>query len=182
MSSSNIQPADGRVGVLTVGLGAVATTFIAGVEAVRRGVGQPIGSLTQLGHIRLGKRTENRNPKISELVPLAGLDQLVFGAWDPIPDNAYEAAVNAGVLEAKHLDPVKDFLTAIKPMPAVFDQNYCRNIDGDNVKKGKNKRDLAEQLRADMRDFKARHKCDRMIVIWCGSTEVFLQPSEIHQT
>ncbi len=182
MNRSDIQPAGGRIGVLTVGLGAVATTFIAGVEAVRRGVGEPIGSLTQLGHIRLGKRTENRNPTIQEFVPLAGLDQLVFGAWDPIPDNAYDAAVKAGVLEARHLDPVKDFLTAIEPMPAVFDRNYCRNIDGHNVKTGKNKRDLAEQLRADMRDFKARNHCDRMVVIWCGSTEVFLQPSEIHQS
>jgi myo-inositol-1-phosphate synthase len=182
MNRSDIQPAGGRVGVLTVGLGAVATTFIAGVEAVRRGVGEPIGSLTQLGHIRLGKRTEKRNPTIQEFVPLAGLDQLVFGAWDPIPDNAYDAAVKAGVLEARHLDPIKDFLAAIEPMPAAFDRNYCRNIDGPNVKTGKNKRDLAEQLRADMRNFKARNHCDRMVVIWCGSTEVFLQPSEIHQS
>ncbi|HEX9106583.1 MAG TPA: inositol-3-phosphate synthase, partial [Longimicrobiales bacterium] len=119
---------------------------------------------------------------ISEFVPLAGLDQLVFGSWDPIPDDAYTAAVKAGVLEGKHLDPIKDFLSAIKPMPAVFDRNYCRNIDGDNVKRGKNKRDLAEQLRADMRNFKAQHKCERMVVIWCGSTEVFLQASDVHQS
>src|SRR5512146_530135 len=182
MSRSEIKPAGGRVGVLTVGLGAVATTFIAGVEAVRRGVGEPIGSLTQLGHIRLGKRTDNRNPLVKEFVPLAGLDQLVFGAWDPIPDDAYEAAVKAGVLEGKHLDPVKDFLQAIKPMPAVFDRNYCRNIEGTNVKTGKNKRDLAEQLRADIRNFKEQNGCDRMVVIWCGSTEVFLQASDVHQS
>jgi len=182
MARSDIQPVAGRLGVLTVGLGAVATTFIAGVEAVRRGIGQPIGSLTQLGHIRLGKRTENRNPRIGEFVPLAGLDQLVFGAWDPIADDAYAAAVKAGVLEGKHLDPIKDFLSAIQPMPAVFDRTYCRNIDGHNVKQGKNKRDLAEQLRADIRAFKAKHNCDRMVVIWCGSTEVFLQPTEVHQS
>src|SRR5512142_2894215 len=157
MARSEIKPAGRRVGVLTVGLGAVATTFIAGVEAVRRGIGEPIGSLTQLGHVRLGKRTDNRNPLINEFVPLANLDQLVFGAWDPIPDNAYEAAVKAGVLEGKHLDPIKDFLSAIEPMPAVFDRNYCRNIDGENVKRGKNKRDLAEQLRADIREFKQRN-------------------------
>ncbi len=182
MSRSEIKPAGGRVGVLTVGLGAVATTFMAGVEAVRRGVGEPIGSLTQLGHIRLGKRTENRNPLIKEFVPLAGLDQLVFGAWDPIPDDAYEAAVKAGVLEAKHLDPIRDFLQGIKPMPAVFDKNYCRNIDGPNVKRGKNKRELAEQLREDIRRFKSENKCDRMVVVWCGSTEIYLQPTEIHQS
>src|SRR5512146_2398637 len=182
MSRSEIKPAGGRVGVLTVGLGAVATTFIAGVEAVRRGVGEPIGSLTQLGHIRLGKRTDNRNPLVKEFVPLAGLDQVVFGAWDPIPDDAYEAAVKAGVLEGKHLDPVKDFLQAIKPMPAVFDRNYCRNIEGTNVKTGKNKRELAEQLRADIRNFKEQNRCDRMVVVWCGSTEVFLQPSDVHQS
>jgi myo-inositol-1-phosphate synthase len=182
MSRKEIKPAQGRIGVLTVGLGAVATTFMAGVEAVRRGLGEPIGSLTQLGHIRLGKRTEKRNPLIREFVSLAGLDQLVFGAWDPIPDDAYTAAVKAGVLEGKHLDPIKDFLSAIEPMPAVFDRNYCRNIDGDNVKQGKNKRDLAEQLREDMRRFKKDNGCDRMVVVWCGSTEVFLQASDIHQS
>ena len=182
MSRKEIKPAQGRIGVLTVGLGAVATTFMAGVEAVRRGLGEPIGSLTQLGHIRLGKRTEKRNPLIREFLPLAGLDQLVFGAWDPIPDDAYTAAVKAGVLEARHLDPIKDFLSAIQPMPAVFDRNYCRNIEGDNVKHGKNKRDLTEQLREDIRRFKKDNGCDRMVVVWCGSTEVYLQASEVHQS
>jgi myo-inositol-1-phosphate synthase len=182
MNRSDIKPADGRVGVLLVGLGAVATTFVAGVEAVRRGLAQPIGSLTQLGHIRLGKRTENRNPQIREFVPLAGLDQLVFGAWDPIPDNAYEAAVKAGVLESRHLEPIRGFLEALEPMPAVFDKNYCRNLDGENVKRGRNKRELAEQLREDIRRFKADHACDRMVVVWCGSTEIYLQPSDVHQT
>lgn len=179
---TDIKPAEGKLGVLLVGLGAVATTFVAGVEAVRRGRAQPIGSLTQLGHIRLGKRTENRNPMIKEFVPLAALDDLVFGAWDPIPDSAYEAAVKAGVLEARDLEPSREFLASIKPMPAVFDKNYVRNLDGENVKRGKNKRDLAEQLRQDIRDFKERNGCSRLVVVWCGSTEIYLQPSEVHQS
>ncbi|MBX6363565.1 MAG: inositol-3-phosphate synthase [Gemmatimonadetes bacterium] len=179
---TDIKPAEGKLGVLLVGLGAVATTFVAGVEAVRRGRAQPIGSLTQLGHIRLGKRTENRNPLIKEFVPLAALDDLVFGAWDPIPDNAYEAAVKAGVLEARDLEPSREFLESIRPMPAVFDKSYVRNLDGENVKRGKNKRELAEQLREDIRRFKEEHGCSRLVTVWCGSTEIFLQPSEVHQT
>ncbi len=183
MSRSNeMPPADGRLGVLLVGLGAVATTFIAGVEAVRRGLAQPIGSLTQIGHIRLGKRTEDRNPLIRDFVPLAGLDQLVFGAWDPIPDDAYASAVKAGVLESKHLDPIRDFLEAIKPMPAVFSTQYVKKLHGENVKAGRNKRDLAEQLRADIRRFREEHGCDRLVMVWCGSTEIFLERSEVHQS
>ena len=163
------------------GMGAVATTFIAGVEAVRRGMAQPIGSVTQIGHIRLGKRTDNRNPLVNELVPLAQLDQLVFGGWDPIPDNAYESALKAGVLDKhEHVEPLKDFLQTIKPMPAVFDNDYVKKLDGTNVKKGKNKRDLAEQLRADMRNFKANNDCDRLVIVWCASTEVFLQTTAAH--
>ena len=175
-----IAPAEGRLGVLLPGLGAVATTFIAGVEAVRRGRAQPIGSLTQMAHIRLGRRTERRQPKIKDFVPLASLDQLVFGAWDPIPDDAYESALKAGVLDRRDLDPIADFLKGIRPMPAVFDKAYVRPLDGENVKKGKTKRDLAEQLREDIRRFKAEHGCDRLVMVWCGSTEIYLKPGPAH--
>ncbi len=182
-SSTLIAPANGKLGILLPGMGAVATTFIAGVEAVRRGMAQPIGSLTQIGHIRLGKRTEDRNPLINELVPLAQLDQIVFGGWDPIPDNAYESALKAGVLDKhEHVIPLKDFLEKIKPMPAVFSNDYVKLLHGTNVKKGKNKRDLAEQLRADIRNFKAENHCDRLVMVWCASTEVFLQTSACHLT
>ena len=185
MTSANttaIRPARGKLGVLTPGLGAVATTFMAGVESVRRGRSKPIGSLTQLATIRLGKRTDNRAPLIRDFVPLAGLDDIVFGAWDPIPDDAYTAARKAGVLEEKHLEPLKEFLSAIKPMPAVFDQHYVTRINGTNVKSGATKRDLAEQLRADIRDFKARNGCDRLVAVWCGSTEIFIKLSAVHQS
>jgi myo-inositol-1-phosphate synthase len=177
-----IKPAGGRLGVLTPGLGAVATTFIAGVESVRRGLSEPIGSLTQMATIRLGRRTEKRSPLIKELVPLAGLDQLVFGAWDPIPDDAYTAAKKAGVLSDAHLEPLKKFLSAIKPMPAVFDQKYVTRLSGKNVKKGKTKRELAEQIRQDIRDFKKKNKCDRLVAVWCASTEIFIKPSAVHKT
>ena len=177
-----VKPAAGRLGILTPGLGAVATTFMAGVESVRRGLSQPIGSLTQMATIRLGKRTDNRSPLIKDFVPLAGLDDLVFGAWDPIADDAYTAAKKAGVLEDRDLDPIKDFLSAIKPMPAVFDNKYVARIHGENVKKGKTKRDLAEQLRQDIRDFKTKNKCDRLVIVWCASTEVFIKPGPQHAT
>jgi myo-inositol-1-phosphate synthase len=144
------------LGVLLVGLGAVATTFIAGVELIRRGMAKPIGSLAEMGTIRLGKRTEGRVPKIREFVPLAGLADLEFGAWDPIPDDAYRSAQVAGVLEQRHLEPIADFLKGIAPMPAVFDRRYVKRLQGSNVKTGKNKRDLAEQLREDIRAFKER--------------------------
>jgi myo-inositol-1-phosphate synthase len=176
------RPASGRLGILTPGLGAVATTFIAGVESVRRGLAKPIGSLTQMSTIRLGKRTEHRSPRIRDFVPLSGLDDLVFGAWDPIPDDALTAARKAGVLEERHLAPVADFLAAIKPMPAVFDNHYVTRIHGTNVKIGKSKRDLAEQLRQDIRDFKARNKCDRLVMVWCASTEIFIRPGPAHAT
>ena len=182
MASPTIRPASGRLGILTPGLGAVATTFMAGVESIRRGHSKPIGSLTQMATIRLGKRTENRSPLIKEFVPLASLDDIVFGAWDPIPDDAYTAAKKAGVLEDRHLDPVRDFLRGIQPMPAVFDNKYVTRIHGDNLKKGKTKRDLAEQLRQDLRDFKAKHKCDRLAIVWCASTEVFIKPGPQHAT
>ncbi|MGE5727344.1 MAG: inositol-3-phosphate synthase [Gemmatimonas sp.] len=177
-----IRPAKGRLGVLTPGLGAVATTFMAGVESVRKGHSKPIGSLTQMATIRLGKRTEQRSPLIKDFVPLAGLDDIVFGAWDPIPDDALTAARKAGVLDEKDLAPIADFLSAIKPMPAVFDNKYVTRINGSNVKKGKTKRDLAEQLRQDIRDFKAKHKLDRVVIVWCASTEIFIKPGPQHAT
>jgi myo-inositol-1-phosphate synthase len=175
-------PAKGKLGILTPGLGAVATTFMAGVESIRRGHSKPIGSLTQMATIRLGKRTENRSPLIREFVPLASLDDLVFGAWDPIPDDAYTAAKKAGVLVEKDLERVGDFMKSIKPMPAVFDNHYVTRINGSNVKKGKNKRDLAEQLRQDMRDFKSNNGLDRVVIVWCASTEIFIRPGAQHAT
>jgi len=178
----SIRPATGTLGILTPGLGAVATTFMAGVESIRRCHSKPIGSLTQMATIRLGKRTDNRAPLIKDFVPLAPLDSLVFGAWDPIPDDAYTAAKKAGVLEDRDLAPVAKFLEGIKPMPAVFDNKYVTRIHGENVKKGKSKRDLAEQLRQDMRDFKAKHKCDRLAIVWCASTEIFIKPGPQHAT
>ncbi|MBK8560661.1 inositol-3-phosphate synthase [Candidatus Amarobacter glycogenicus] len=176
-----IKPATGKLGVLLVGLGAVSTTFIAGVENARRGLGKPIGSVTQMGTIRLGKRTENRSPLIKDFVPLASMDDLVFGAWDPIPDNAYESALTAGVLDKhEHLIPIKDFLESIKPMPAVFDQYYVKRLEGTNVKQGKTKYELAEQIRKDIRDFKAKNNCDRLVMVWAASTEIFLEESAAH--
>ena len=178
----DIRPASGRLGILTPGLGAVATTFMAGVESVRRGYTKPIGSLTQMATIRLGKRTENRSPLIRDFVPLAKLDDIVFGAWDPFPDNALKAARHAGVLEARDIEPIADFLEAIVPMPAVFDNKYVTRINGTNVKKGKTKRDLAEQLRQDIRDFRTKNKLDRVVMVWCASTEIFIKPGPQHAT
>jgi myo-inositol-1-phosphate synthase len=178
----SIAPATGRLGILTPGLGAVATTFMAGVESIRRGHSKPIGSLTQMATIRLGKRTDKRAPLIKEFVPLAKLDDIVFGAWDPIPDDALTAAKKAGVLEDRDIEPIADFLRAIKPMPAVFDNKYVTRIHGTNVKKGKTKRDLAEQLRQDMRDFKSKNKCDRLVIVWCASTEIFIKAGPQHAT
>ena len=177
-----IIPAKGKLGILTPGLGAVATTFMAGVEAVKKGLGEPIGSLTQLGTVRLGKRTDNRTPKIKEFVPLAGLNQLVFGGWDIFEDNAYEAAVNARVLDAELLRKVKPALQKVKPMKAVFDKNYVKRIDGPNVKTKGSLRDKAEALMADMQTFKESNGVDRLVMIWCGSTEVFHRPAKVHQT
>ena len=179
---SELQAPKGKLGVMLPGMGAVATTFVAGVEAIRKGLAAPIGSLTQMGTVRLGKRTESRAPQVKEFVPLAGLDDLVFTGWDIFEDDMYAAAINAGVLERELLKQVKPFLNSVKPRKAVFDHNYVKNIDGPNVKKGKNKMDLAEQLRADIRDFKKTSGATRLVTVWCGSTEVFLQPSEIHQT
>ncbi len=177
-----IRPAAGRLGVLTPGLGAVATTFMAGVESIRKGHSKPIGSLTQMATIRLGKRTEQRSPLIKDFVPLSKLEDIVFGAWDPIPDDALTAARKAGVLEEKDLAPIADFLSSIKPMPAVFDNKYVTRINGTNVKTGKTKRDLAEQLRQDIRDFKTKHKLDRVVIVWCASTEIFIKAGPQHAT
>ena len=180
---AEMAPAEGRLGVLLVGLGAVSTTFIAGVEAIKKGFAQPIGSLTQMGTVRLGKRTDNRVPLIKDFVPLAQLKDLVFGAWDPIPDNAYQAALKCGVLDKhEHIEPIADFLKGIVPMPAVFEQAYVKRLEGKNVKSGKTKRDLAEQLRKDIRDFKAKHQFDRLVMVWCASTEVFIAPGPAHQS
>jgi myo-inositol-1-phosphate synthase len=179
---SKIAPASGKLGILTPGLGAVATTFIAGVESIRRGLAKPIGSITQTATIRLGKRTENRAPLIKDFVPLADLNDIVFGAWDPIPDDALTAVRKAGVLEEKDVVPIADFLASIKPMPAVFDNHYVTRINGTNVKSGKTKRDLAEQLRQDIRDFKAKNKLDRVVMVWCASTEIFIKPGPQHAT
>jgi myo-inositol-1-phosphate synthase len=177
-----IRSHEGKLGVLLPGMGAVATTFIAGVESIRRGLAKPIGSLTQMNTIRLGKRTDERTPLIKDFVPLAALDQLVFGGWDPIPDNAYESATNSGVLEKDHLEPIADFLKGIEPMPAVFDTAYVKKLDGPNKKAAANKRELAEALREDIRRFKADNDLDRLVMIWCGSTEIFLRPGPVHQT
>ena len=170
------------MGILLVGLGAVSTTTIAGVVAIRKGLAKPIGSLTQMGTIRLGKRTDNRTPKINEFVPLAQLDDVVFGGWDIFAEDCYAAACTAGVLERSLLDSIRPELEAIKPMPAVFDQRYVKRLSGPNVKKGKNKRDLAEQLIADIRNFKQQHHCDRLVMVWCGSTEVFMKEGPVHQS
>ena len=178
-----IAPAKGKLGVLCVGLGAVASTFIAGVELARRGKARPIGSLTQLATIRLGKRTENRTPLIRDFVPLAGLGDLVFGAWDPIPDNAYESCLKCGVLDKyEHVEPIREFLQGIVPIPAVFDQYYVKRLSGRNLKPGKSKREWAEALRQDIRQFKQANGCDRLVVVWCASTEIFIQPGASHQT
>jgi myo-inositol-1-phosphate synthase len=176
-----IAPAEGKLGVVCVGLGAVATTFIAGTELIRRGMAEPIGSLTQMGTIRLGKRTDERAPLIRDFVPLASLDDIVFGAWDPFPDDAYVSAVKAGVLDvARHLEPIAETLREIQPMPAAFDPAYVKKLDGPNVKADRSKRALLEGIRDDLRAFREQHGCDRMVMVWCGSTEVYVEPGPQH--
>src|SRR5271156_2480883 len=164
----------GKLGVLLPGMGAVATTFMAGVELVRKKKAQPVGSLTQMATIRLGKRTEGRSPKIKDLVQLAKLEDIVFGGWDIFKDSAYEAAAKAGVLDPHHLAAVKGFLSKIKPMPAAFDREYVKLLDGKHIKKGKNKYDIVLQIKRDIANFKKKHNCSRVVVLWCGSTEVFM--------
>jgi myo-inositol-1-phosphate synthase len=177
-----IVPTRGKLGILLVGLGAVSTTTIAGVLAIRKGLAKPIGSLTQMGTVRLGKRTEGRFPKINEVMPLAQLDDLVFGGWDIFNDDCYAAARHAGVIESALLEQVRPELEKIRPMPAVFDQRYVKRLSGPNVKKGKNKKDLAEQLIADIRNFKSTNGCDRLVMVWCGSTEVYMKEGPVHQS
>ncbi len=177
-----IQGAEGKLGVLIPGLGAVATTFIAGVEAIKKGTSQPVGSLTQMGNIRLGKRTENRYPLIKDFVPLAGLNDIVFGGWDVYEDNVYESAVNAKVLEPHLLHSVKAELELLKPMKAVFDREYVKNLDGNNIKTGKTKWHLAEQLMDDIQTFKTLNDCSRLVMVWCASTEKYIEQSAIHET
>ncbi|MBU8922997.1 MAG: inositol-3-phosphate synthase [Bacteroidales bacterium] len=172
----------GKLGVLTPGMGAVSTTFIAGVEAVRQGHSKPTGSLTQMGTIRLGKRTDNNVPMIKDFIPLADLNDIVFGGWDIFEDNVYEASIKAGVLNKESLDAIRPFLEGIKPMKAVFDQKYVKKLSGTWVKKGENWFDLAQQLMTDMKEFKEKNGCDRLVIIWCASTEIFLKQSEVHQS
>lgn len=178
----NIEKPEGKLGILLPGMGAVATTFIAGVIAARKGIGQPFGSLTQIGTIRLGKRTENRNPLIKDFVPLASLNDIVFGGWDLFTDNAYETAMKAGVLEKDLLNALKDEMEAIKPMPAVYDHNYVSNLNPTNIKKEATKYDYAQALIKDIENFKKANNCSRIVVIWCGSTEAYSTPSEVHQS
>lgn len=177
-----ISSAEGKLGVLLVGLGAVSTTFISGVHAILKGLASPIGSLTQMGTVRLGKRNEARSPKIKDFVPLASLDQLVFGAWDIFNEDCYEAASTAGVLETKLLEQLRPELESVKPWPAVFERRYVKRLEGSHLKSGANKRELSDQLRADIQRFKETHGIDRTVMIWCGSTEVFMAPSEVHAT
>ncbi len=178
---ASLTPPKGQLGVLTPGMGAVSTTLMAGVELIRKGESVPVGSLTQMGTVRLGKRTENRVPTIKDFVPLTKLDDIVFGGWDIFPDTAYQSAAKAGVLDAKDLAKAEKFLKTIRPMKAAFDQNYVKNLQGSNVKKAKTKFDLAEQLREDIREFKKKNKLDRLVMLWCGSTEVFLKAEDVHR-
>ncbi len=178
-----IAPPEGRLGVLIPGIGgAVSTTFIAGVEAIKRGLGKPIGSLTQLGRIRLGKRTEKKSPLIKEFIPLAELKDIVFAGWDIFPDNCYEAAIKAGVLEKNLVDELKAPLQKLKPMPAVFSRKYVKNLNGKHLKTGKTKMDLAEKLIEDIKRFKKESGVSRLVMVWCGSTEVFIRPTAVHAT
>ncbi len=177
-----IQEPKGKLGILTPGMGAVSSTFMAGVIAIRKGLAKPIGSLTQLGNIRLGKRTENRNPRIKEFIPLPELENLVFGGWDIFEDNIYESAINAEVLDKELLNQIRPELEQIKPMKAVFDKKFVKNLDGPNVKKAANKMELAEALMEDIRRFKEENGCDRLVIIWCGSTEIYISSGAVHQT
>ncbi len=177
-----VPPATGKLGILLPGMGAVATTFIAGVYAVRKGTAKPIGSLCEMGTIRLGKRTDNNVPKIRDYISLAGLDDLVFGGWDLFKDNCYEAALEAGVLDKDLVEDLKEELSAIRPMSAVFDPEYVKRLRGEHVKTGTSKMHLAEQLMEDIERFKTDNGCDRLVAVWCGSTEVYREPSEVHAT
>ncbi|MCP5464226.1 MAG: inositol-3-phosphate synthase [Deltaproteobacteria bacterium] len=180
MAAIEIKPAEGKLGVLMVGLGAVSTTFVAGVEAAKKNLRSPIGSLTQMGRIRLGKRTENRNPFIKDFVPLTDINDIVYGAWDIFPDNGYEAACKAGVIPRDLLDQIKDDLSALTPMKAVYDKNYCRKLEATHFKNAPSKMELAEAVMKDIEDFRSKNNCDRLTMIWCASTEAFNALSDVH--
>ncbi len=177
-----IQESNGKLGILLPGMGAVASTLIAGVYAVNKGISKPIGSVSQMGNIRLGKRTDNRNPLIKDFVPIAKLTDIVFGGWDIFEDNIYEAAVNAKVLDQHLLEQIRPEMEAVKPMRAVFDKNYVKKLDGTFFKKAATKMDLAEMVMEDIRRFKKENNCDRLVMVWCGSTEIYIQPGEVHST
>ncbi len=179
---TKIAPPEGKLGILTVGMGAVATTFMAGVDLICNSGAQPVGSTTQLGTIRLGKRTAGRTPLIKDFVPIERMGNLVFGGWDLFPDSAYEAAVHAAVLSPEHLAKSKTFLSSIRPMTAAFDRNYVKRLDGPNVKKAKTKYDLALEIKEDIAQFRKTSNASRVVVIWCGSTEIFLTAQEVHST
>lgn len=179
---NQIAPASGRLGILLPGMGAVATTAIAGILLARRGLGDPVGSLTQLGTIRLGKRTDNRNPRIRDLVPLADLADVEIGTWDIFPDNAYEAAKRANVLEDRHLEPIREELSAIVPMKGAFYPEYVKRLSGTHVKSASSKADMVDQLRADIVRFRKEKNVDRLVAVWCGSTEIFLSPTAVHES
>jgi myo-inositol-1-phosphate synthase len=180
---TTIKPAEGKLGILTVGMGAVATTFIAGVYCIRKGLEKPIGSYTQLATIRLGKRTENRNPLVKEFVGLADLNDIVFGGWDIFPDNAYESAVKAGVLDQyRHLNILKDELSAVEPMEAVFEPKYVKRLHGTHIKPIASKKAQAEALISDIEDFRKKNNCSRVVMVWCASTEIYIEPSDVHSS
>ncbi len=181
-NSVNLKPIKGKLGVLTPGMGAVATTFIAGTIAIKKGIGKPIGSYSQMGTIRLGKRTEGRNPLVKDFLPLADLNDIVFGGWDIYEDNVYEAAINAAVLDKDLLNQMKEELEEIKPMRAVFDKKYVKKLDGDFFKTAANKMELAEAVMEDIRNFKEANGCDRVVMVWCGSTEIYIRESDVHST
>jgi len=180
--SQNIANADGRLGILLPGMGAVATTLIAGVLAINKGISKPIGSTTQMGTIRLGKRTDNNSPLIKDFIPLADIKNIVFGGWDIFDVNIFESAQNAAVLDRYLLEQLKPDLEAIKPMKGVFDKKYVTKLDGSYIKHANNKMELAEALRQDIRDFKAKNNCDRLVMVWTGSTEIYIEESAVHQT
>ncbi len=176
----HVKETSGKLGVLTQGMGAVATTFFAGAELIKRGLAEPVGSLTQLGTVRLGRRAEERMPKIKDLVPLAGMDDLVFGGWDALPDDAYEAAAHAGVLQKEHLNAVRDPLREIRPFPAVFDPRHVARIEATHTKSYGSLREASEQVREDIRAFKEQNDLDRVVMVSCSSTEAYLQPQKAH--
>ena len=183
MKSTNVKPAEGKLGVLVVGLGAVSSTFMTGVLMARKGLAKPVGSMTQYDKIRVGKGAEKKYLKYDEIVPMAKLDDIVFGAWDVYPANAYESAINCEVLKEKDINPVKDELEAIKPMKAAFDHNYAKRLDGENIMVGKTRWEMAEQLREDIRNFKKENNLDRVVVLWAASTEVYVPVDEqVHAT